>query len=631
MRYLRHALAILVLVAVSAASAWMLFANPLQAQEDDQGALAGLISRLLSTPTTRVSIGGVEGALSSNAVITDVRILDDEGVWLRLDRAEIVWSRSALLLNRRLQVDSLRVGTLEYLRQPQSDAVDEAAAEPGPILPELPVEVRIDEFVLDELILGEPILGTAARLTAEGSASLGDPSDGLGLNLSARRLDEPGSLDVSLNYVPETNLLALELTHDEPAGGIAARLLDLPGLPPVQLQLAGEDPLSDFAATLDFSAGPTIGAEGSARVVSENGAYNLDLDIAARLAGLMPPAVAPVFAGATQVTGQATVGADGSFALDGLSMTTPAAALTLTGTISADRMLDVRLSASAVPNESGITRVGEVALEELLVEMDVAGPLAAPRLDGSIEASGVQTPEGRFEDLNLTIASAPVGDAAEPESFTIEVDGSLDGIALVDEALGRAIGDNINVVARGTVDLEGVADIAQARIMTPTMAANFSGLVGPEIIEGTLSAEIADLRPFSGLAAMPLRGSADISARLAGNPSISEIVAQLQGTLRDFESGSEFAQWPDRRHTEPRRGGRAHPGRRQLRRSSPGGRQSRRGPERARGRGTRRYRPRPDHPRSRAARSARQLRTADGGCAGHRHARRSRFYGGSHR
>ncbi|HSP24190.1 MAG TPA: hypothetical protein VLQ65_03360, partial [Saliniramus sp.] len=539
MRYLRHALAVLALVAVSAVSVWMLFATPLRAQQDDQGALAGLISRLLSTPTTRVSIGGVEGALSSSAVITDVQILDDDGVWLRLDRAEIVWSRTALLLNRRLQVDSLRVGTLEYLRQPESDPVEEAAAESGPILPELPVEVRIDEFVMEELVLGEPILGTAARLSAEGSASLGDPSDGLDLNLSAQRLDEPGSLSVSLNYVPETNQLAVELTHDEPAGGIAARLLDLPGLPPVQLQLAGEGPLTDFAAALDFSAGPTIGADGSARVVSENGAYNLDLDIAARLAGLLPPAVAPVFAGVTQVTGQATVGGDGSVNLDGLSMTTPVAALTITGSVSSERVLDVSLTAAAVPNELGITRVGMVELEELLVQMAVAGPLTAPRLDGTVEASGVSTPEGRFDDLNLTIASAPIGDAAEPESFTIEVDGSLDGIALVDEALGRAIGDNISVVARGTVDLDGVADIAQARIMTPTMAANFAGRIGPEIIDGNLSAAIADLRPFSGLAAMALRGSADIDARLMGDPSISEVVAQLRGTLREFESGSD--------------------------------------------------------------------------------------------
>lgn len=539
MRYLRHALAVLVLVAVSAVSAWMLLATPLRAQQDDQGALAGLISRLLSTPTTRVTIGGVEGALSSNAVITDVQILDDEGVWLRLDRAEIVWSRTALLLNRRLQVDSLRVGTLEYLRQPERDAVDEAAAEPGPILPELPVEVRIDEFVLEELVLGEPILGTAARLSAEGSASLGDPSDGLDLTFSAQRLDEPGSLGISLNYVPETNQLAVELTHDEPAGGIAARLLDLPGLPPVQLQLAGEGPLTDFAATLDFTAGPTIGAEGSVRVVTENGAYVTDLDIAARLAGLLPPTVAPVFAGVTQVAGLATVGEDGSLILDGLNMTTPVAALTLTGTVSADRVLDVSLSAASVPNELGITRVGTVELEELLVQMAVAGPLTAPRLDGSIEASGVSTPEGRFEDLNVVIASAPVGDAAEPESFTIEVDGTLDGIALVDEALGRAIGDSINIVARGTVDLDGVADIAQARIMTPTMAANFAGRIGTDVIDGNLSAAIADLRPFSGLAAMPLRGSAEIDARLAGDPSISQVVAQLQGTLREFESGSE--------------------------------------------------------------------------------------------
>ena len=42
---------------------------------------------LLSTPTTRVSIGSIEGALSSNPVIRDVSISDRNGVWLSLDHA----------------------------------------------------------------------------------------------------------------------------------------------------------------------------------------------------------------------------------------------------------------------------------------------------------------------------------------------------------------------------------------------------------------------------------------------------------------------------------------------------------------------------------------------------------------
>jgi len=82
------------------------------AQNNEQGVLAGFISRLLSTPTTTVTIGSIDGALSSDATINGITITDSEGVWLRLDRARIVWSRLALL-SRRLQVNELEVGRLE--------------------------------------------------------------------------------------------------------------------------------------------------------------------------------------------------------------------------------------------------------------------------------------------------------------------------------------------------------------------------------------------------------------------------------------------------------------------------------------------------------------------------------------
>ena len=78
------------------------------AADEDRGVLASLISRALSTPATRVAIGRIDGALSSDAVIHDVEISDRDGVWLKLDRARIVWRRLALL-NRRLEIDVLEV------------------------------------------------------------------------------------------------------------------------------------------------------------------------------------------------------------------------------------------------------------------------------------------------------------------------------------------------------------------------------------------------------------------------------------------------------------------------------------------------------------------------------------------
>ena len=83
-----------------------------KSDEADKGFLSDLISRALSTPSTRVPIGDVEGALSSDATIRNITISDKDGVWFRLDRVRFVWRRLALL-SRRLEIDKLEIGKLE--------------------------------------------------------------------------------------------------------------------------------------------------------------------------------------------------------------------------------------------------------------------------------------------------------------------------------------------------------------------------------------------------------------------------------------------------------------------------------------------------------------------------------------
>jgi len=77
-----------------------------QNAQTDRGVIADLISKALSSSTSQVSIGQVNGALSSDVEIRDIVLSDRDGAWLRLDRVRLIWTRSALLL-RRLDVDRL--------------------------------------------------------------------------------------------------------------------------------------------------------------------------------------------------------------------------------------------------------------------------------------------------------------------------------------------------------------------------------------------------------------------------------------------------------------------------------------------------------------------------------------------
>src|SRR6195952_4587577 len=128
----------------------MLGAAGSRAEDGDKSVLGGLLSRALSTPSSRVSVGAVDGALSSDATIRDVAVSDRDGVWLKLDRARIVWRRLALLSGR-LEVDSLEVGRLEVLRRPVPGPTPPEAKPDGKLLPDLPLKVEIKGFKLAEL------------------------------------------------------------------------------------------------------------------------------------------------------------------------------------------------------------------------------------------------------------------------------------------------------------------------------------------------------------------------------------------------------------------------------------------------------------------------------------------------
>jgi translocation and assembly module TamB len=524
-----------IVIVLAIAAFWLLAGRPSQAQSD-QGILANLISRLLSTPTTRVTIGSIEGALSSNAVIRDIRIADRDGVWLNLDRARLVWSRTALLSGR-LQVDELTIDRLQISRRPLP-AEEDAPVSDEPILPELPVRVIVDRFALQELNLGQPVLGTQAQLSAAGSAQLGNPSEGLDLNFQAQRLDAPGRLSIDLTYVPQTNRLSLDLAHQEPAGGIAARLMDLPGLPPVDLKVVGQGPMSDFAARLDFSAGPTIGAAGTATVKRATAAYDVNLDLDARIEGLLPAPAAPVFSGTTQLVGSVTVGDDSSLRFQPVRITSNVARFDMTGTVSSGQVLDLTLNARALPTDGTKTRAGEAEIARLNFDGTVQGPLTAPRINGLLDAAEIRLPQGALDTLTAQVTMNPADGTSPPSRFSFAVDANAGGIRPADRALARAIGTTLSVTSRGSFGLDGIADVETARIETSTARAGFTGRVGGTILDGTLDANIPALASFSEIAGRPLQGAATLTAQLSGNPRRYDMAAVVDARLRELSTGT---------------------------------------------------------------------------------------------
>jgi translocation and assembly module TamB len=490
------------------------------ATEEDKGVIANLISRALSSPSMSVSIGAVDGVLSSDATIRDIVLSDRQGPWLKVDTVRLVWNRLALF-SRRLDVDQLTIGRMEVLRRPlPSETPPPNTGAQQPILPELPLKVLIKQFGVQELWLAEPVVGVAARLNISGKATLGPPSEGLDLTLNAQRLDAPGDFKTLLTYIPATDRLTLAINSSEPAGGIFAHLANLPGLPPVKLAFNGAGALDNFTSKLDFNAGADVWVNGDVVVARQGAARKLTLDLDSRLEGLAPGVVQPVFAGHTTLKGDVQFNDDSSIALPGgLHLVSAAARLDFEGERAATGLLDFKVHAGAIP---GSSTVGKLDLNA-----SINGPLTSPTIDGAFDAGQIHVEQGSVEQVQASFRASPDGPLTDEKTrILFESQASVTGLALAGPAFAQAVGRELTLNMRGSV-LKGEATFDTLDLSAPNFDAQYSGLLSGSKIHGRANIVAHDLSRFALLAGGTLKGEARIGADLDGAPRYSALSATI--------------------------------------------------------------------------------------------------------
>lgn len=539
---MRKFVALFALLLALVAGALALRATTASADQAETTVLGDLISRALSTPGSRVQVGAVDGALSSDATIRNVTVSDKDGAWLKLDAARLVWTRTALLTGK-LAVDRLEIGKLEILRRPAPS--DEVAPPPDPnkpasILPELPVRVEIKDFALAELALGEALIGEAARISAKGKAKLGPPAEGLDATLQTQRTDRPGAIDLRLLFVPTGEKLTIKLTAKEPAGGVIARLANIPGLPPVDLDVDGDGSLDNFASRIQLAAGATIGANGDVTLRRETGGRRLDIDLSARIEGLLPPAAQPLFAGGALAQGALHLREDGGYQFERVGVESDVARLEIDGLVDAAKVADLRISGRALPPRPGAPP-SEVKIERLTFDTTVKGPVNAPTVAAALDLKRARTPDGAVETATarIDLAPAPATTPAKPNAapaFNMTLAAQMDGLHLADPAFARAVGDSARIDGAIRIEPDGVADISSFKIDSPALDAQFAGQVGARQVKGRLDLVLADLARFSDVAGMKLAGEARGGVDFSGDPR-QRLDSRVHLLLQRFATG----------------------------------------------------------------------------------------------
>jgi translocation and assembly module TamB len=523
----------------------LLLPGTLFAQEESGATfLERTLESNLSGAGRDVRVTGFRGALSSAATIERLTIADDQGIWLSLEGVTLDWSRSALLRGR-LLVENLTADSIDLARLPggQTDGDVPAPEASGFRLPELPLSVNIGRIASPSITIGEPVFGLASAFSLEGALSL-EGGEGSG-SIDIARLDGPqGIFAIDAAFSNATGILTIDAALTEAQGGIVATLAGLPGEPSLDLDVAGEGPLTNFEATLSLATDGEPRLAGSLAIGGDGLAPGDPRPFRAQLSGDVVPLFAPAYRDffgpevALDVAG--TRGAGGAMELDTFRL--DASALTLDGSLSLGPggtpqrfaleglIADPDGSAVLLPIPGEETRVGRVALT---ASFDAASGNAWQglfRIDG-LDRAGFSAEEVTL-DGGGTIAQG---------AFAVDLDFAAEALDLADPAAASSLGERVT----GRIVLESEEGqplrIDRLDLNGESYALESSGTIDIAdrdlAITGQARISASDLSVFAGVAQRPLRGAAELDLSGSGTLLGGTFDVQVDGRTTDLAVG----------------------------------------------------------------------------------------------
>ncbi|MFD2173030.1 translocation/assembly module TamB domain-containing protein [Rhodobacter lacus] len=485
----------------------------------DRSYLTGLIEDNLSSAGRAVRLDGFEGALSSRATFKTLSIADDKGVWITVKNGAMQWNRAALLRGE-IKIDELSAEEIDLPRLPESEAAPTAPEAKPFALPDLPVGVDIGKVKAQRVVLGEPVLGQAVSLTLEGSMKL---AGGAGeTKLAIARIDGPkGEVSLNASYANDTHQTLIDLLLREGEGGIAARLLQLPGAPALSLSLSGLGPLSDFRADVALgTAGQTrlTGQIALKKTTGTEAGSGFDVHLSGDVSPLLPAEYQAFFGTKSELAARGQRSDTGMTRLE--SLTLSGAAVQVSGALD--------LLPGGLPERFDLE--AKIGLEDgTPVLLPISGPQTRLRngtltlgydrstgegwrLAGALQ--GVTRGADAFDRLNLS-GSGRIG---QPVEGRASAGGSLrfaaSGIALADPGMAAALGETASGGLRFFWQEGKPLSVPQLGIS----ARDFGATGRLSIAEGTVSGQIrADHHALSSLSTLAGRKlSGAISAELSG-------------------------------------------------------------------------------------------------------------------
>lgn len=525
--------------------AFLLFALPAVAQEqaeEEKSYFLSFVENQLSAPNRRISISGISGLLSSEASVASITVADRDGVWLRIENAQLNWSRLALLRGN-LSIQSLVAERIDFIRTPLPDTNVPTPEASTFSLPELPLSINIDRLEIAKLHFGEDVFGLESDISLDGNLSLAGGS--LNSDFDIKRLDGPGgSFTLKAAYANADQKLDLNLQVSEPADGIVANLLKIDGRPPVELELTGEGTLDNLVVNLALDTNRTRTLSGKFTLTRQGDGRIFVAGFNGPIAVLVPAQFRDFFGAETTLSAKGLLRDAGGFRLDDLAL--KSAALDLKAEAESDNvgfLNRLRVDASIRDEEKGHVLLplkgGETFVDNARLQIsygdrptdDWIGKLEIANFtNATISASSIALDMGGIaQNLNNPT----------DRHITFNVNGGAQGISSQDAKLAEALGDAITLEIAGGWRSGMPVELATANIEGNGLGLALQGNIVDAAFNGDIIANVASLAPFGALADRKLAGSINIKAAGTVYPISGAFQLDLNGNAQNLHTGTQ--------------------------------------------------------------------------------------------
>lgn len=564
MRFLRLSLRILTILVAIAIAVPLLVIGTLQVPAG-RTLVSNVVSSLASTDAQTITLKELYVSFGLDIALGELTIADSGGVWLSVDEAGVDWHPLGLL-GGNLNIESATVTRVDLDRLPVASAgtsgAETTSTDSGAI--SLPLNITLGKLSVDEINIGEPLLGAPVSLMATGSGDFALDPALLTADLDVHRIDgvEAG-LSATAKFEPAAETLSFDVSVSEPRGGMAARLLEVPNLPALKLDLTGSGPLTDWAAKLDLALDGRPTVSGSAKIEQTGTARHLSFDLDGDLLPLAPPAAQAFLLGTTNAAGTAVFSSEFQPQTANLTLTTQTVSLKASADLE-NGQLDAAANLRVSAGDQSMIAVGldnrRIAFGPLTATVKVSGQQTAADWAANVELASFQTNEvtsggikltsfGNGADLSQTVLSSPfsidlvvndlVGQTNEtrPLSGKLEVSGtgSVNGqdkaVDLEDLSVASAVGtirltnaeiSTEAIKGQGTfsvLELGVLSDIA-GRDLGGQVSGNFSTDLNLQTLSGSATAALVTTDLQTGIS--------QADALLAGKSTI-DLVTDLSG------------------------------------------------------------------------------------------------------